>query len=188
MDPTKPDADRPPGILTKKDRLYLQGEDVPETKQARYERRKGIRKRIRNALLDFQELWDLEPNERRKITSDMPSNTSLYTCLVHMFAFLRYCALDEGYDLEEIVASGVQVSKYEEGSTVVESEPGMVDVLEGVTVTIDPRYHRQPKTETILEQLREGSVLSHRELVALIGSGLLTSEDWDKLRKEYGPD
>lgn len=90
--------------------------------------------------------------------------------------------------MEEIVASGVQVSKYEEGRTVVESEPGMVDVLEGVTVTIDPRYHRQRKIETILEHFREGNVLSHRELVALIGSGLLTPEDWDRLQDEYGPD
>ena len=188
MDATKPNPHRPPGVLTEKDRLYLQGEDVPESKQALYERRKGVRQRIKNGLLDFQEFWDLDAEERKKITSDLPPDTSLYTSLVHMFAFLRFCALDEGHDLEKIVASGVELSRREEGSTVVESEPGMIDVLEGVTVTIAPRYHRQPNTETILEKFREGTVLSHREMVALIGSGLMTEADWDRLREEYGPE
>lgn len=187
MDATKPDPDRPPGILTKTDRLYLQGEEVPESKQARYERRSGIRRRVKNALLDFQVLWNMDPEERRKVTSDIPPDTSLYSCLVHMFAFLRFCALDEGHDLSQIVGSGVEISMREDGTTVLEADSETEAVLEGVTVTIDPRYYKRPKTETILDRFREGKVIPQRQLTALIGSGLMTAEDWDQLREQYGP-
>ena len=184
-----PDWDRDPGILTKRDRQYLRGETEPDTKQARYQRKKGIRKRISNAILDFQDIWNLEEEERRKITKELYTEAELHKSLVCMMAFLGYCSKDADHDLTRIIKGGIITSMRHEGSDTIEENgrAGTIDVLDDVTVEISPEYKRIPTPESLLEKYREGDVLSADQLAQLIGSGKMTEEDWDRLREMYGP-
>ena len=185
-----PAWDRDPGILTKQDRQYLRGEDEPSTKQARYQRKKGIRKRISNAILDFRDIWDLDEEERRKITGDLYSEAELHKSLVAMMAFLGYCAKDADHDLEWIIRGGIIMAMRHEGSDTIEENgrADTIDVLDDVTVEISPEYKQIPTSESLLERYREGKTLSGEQLGQLIGSGLMTKEDWNQLSKMYGPD
>lgn len=185
-----PDWDRDPGILTKRDRQYLRGEDVPESKQARYQRRKGIRKRTSNAVLDFRDLWDIDVEERRKITEELYEEGELHKSLVCMIAFIRYCSLDVDHSLERIIRGGVITSMRHEGSTTIEENgrTDTMDVLDDVSVEISTDYKRIPTSESLLERYREGKTLNGEQLGQLIGSGLMTQEDWDRLSEMYGPD
>lgn len=184
------DEERPRGILTDKDRAYLLGEEIPDSKQARYQRREAIRERVANGILDFQFLWRMNPEERRESLSRIGQPGNLYTSLVNMTAFMRYCAMDGDFDLEEILSSGVQQSLYEDGSSVLDrgDDPDEIAVLESATVSIDLKYRQMPTEEALLERFRDGNILGPRELSSIIGSGMMTEEDWDRLREEYGPE
>ena len=185
-----PNWDRDPGILTKQDRQYLRSEDEPDSKQARYQRNKGIRKRISNAILDFRDVWDLDEEERRKITGDLYSEAELHKSLVSMMAFLGYCAKDADHDLEWIIRGGVIMSMRHEGSDTIEENgrAGTIDVLDDVTVEISPEYKQIPTSESLLERYRDGEALSGDQLGQLIASGLMTQEDLDRVPEMYGPD
>lgn len=185
-----PDWDRAPGILTKQDRQYLRGEDEPDSKQARYQRKKGIRKRVSNGVLDFQDIWSMDEEERRKITDELYEKGELHKSLVSMMAFLRYCARDADHDLEWIVRGGVITSMRNDGSAVIEENgrTGTQDVLDDVTVDISIEYERTRTSESLLEMYREGDVLNGDQLGQLIGSGLMTETDWEHLPEMYGPD
>lgn len=186
----KPSVDRPPGILTKKDRQYLRGEEIPESKQARYERRKGIRQRIKNGLLDFQEIWEMDRGERRKVVENFDPQADLYTSLVYLIAFADFCAGDAGYEFEEIVSGGIQYSTYEpeeRRKEVGEYESGEVHVLEDVTVNIRRHFTRLPAPNRLKDQLMRGEHLTQKELSILISSEVLDEEGWKRLQDVYGP-
>lgn len=62
------DIDRERGILAEADRGYLLEKEEYGSRQTRYERRKAIRERVREGLIDFTLLFDeLEHDEREKI-------------------------------------------------------------------------------------------------------------------------
>lgn len=185
----KPSVDRSPGILTQKDRMYLREEDIPESKQARYERRKGIRQRIKNGLLDFQEIWEMDRDERKKIVEEFEPRGDLYTSLVYLIAFADYCSRDGGYDFEEIVSGGVQYSTYEPDERrkdISDYESGEIRVLEDVNVDISRRFTQMPAPTQLYDQLMDGEHLSYRELSMLISSGELDEEGWNQLQNLYG--
>lgn len=185
----KPDWNRPPGILTKKDRQYLRGEEISENRQVRYERRKGIRNRVRNGLLDFQDIWEIDQDERRKIVDGFEPRADLYTSLVYLIAFADYCARDAGYDLEEIISGGIQYSTYEPDERqrdIGEYDSGEIQVLEDVTVNIRRHFKSMPAPNQLYDQLMDGEHLSYRELSMLISSGVLDEEGWNQLQSHYG--
>lgn len=187
--PPKPNVDRPPGILTKKDRQYLRGEEVPKNKQTRYERRKGIRQRIKNGLLDFQEIWEMDREERRMVVDDFDPQADLYTSLVYLIAFADFCARDAGYEFEEIVSAGVQYSTYEpeeRRKNIGEYESGEIQVLENVTVNIRRHFTQMSAPDQLYDQLMDGEHLSHRELSMLISSDILDEKGWKQLQSLYG--
>lgn len=159
------------------------------SKQARSQRKKGIRKRISNAILDFQDLWNLNEEERRKITDELYAEGELFKSLVYMIAFLRYCSKDVDHDLEWIIRGSVITSMRHEGSTTIEENgrEDTIDVLDDVVVEIAPGYKRVPTSDSLLEKYRSGEALNGEQLGQLIGSGLMTEEDWDRLQGMYGP-
>lgn len=182
-----PDSSRPQGLLTKKDRAYLLGDEVPDSKQGRYQRRSGLEKRISNGLLDFQYLWDMDADERRRVTDGLVEDEELYRSLGDMFAFIRYCCLDRDYDLEELLASGIRQSYQKEGGTAIHPEKGprQTRMLKKVTVNINTEFTELDDIDALLESLREGEKLSHRRLAAILLGADLTEEDWQRIREVY---
>ena len=51
--------DRPQGLLTYADRAYLLGETEPSSAAAERKKRQRIRRRVRNAIVDFSMLAEL---------------------------------------------------------------------------------------------------------------------------------
>lgn len=67
------------GILTETDRKYLLGEVEYEDRQQQRNRRRYIRDRVRNGIIDFTLLDNLEERDRKQIFSDLDSNETIST-------------------------------------------------------------------------------------------------------------
>ena len=63
-----------------------------------------------------------------------------------------------------------------------------VVLVPSVSVEISTDYKRIPTSESLLERYRDGKTLNGEQLGQLIGSGLMTEEDWEQLPEMYGPD
>lgn len=84
------------GFLTETDELFLRGGKRYDSKQQRYERRKAIRERTREALRDFSLLYkELDRSERNKIfePEDRETRIALEEGITDTIAFL-YIALE----------------------------------------------------------------------------------------------
>lgn len=184
-----PDLNREPGILTEADRRYLNGEE-PKSKQARYSRRKGIRKRTKNGLLDFHDLRRMEREERRRIANELENENQLYSSLRHLIAFANFLCRDADMDFEEVVRSGVELATYEPQIPTYTSDeelPDKINVLDDVTVHIKRHFSEIPRTEILREGLKQGYNLDHNELGFLLMSKSLDEEGWEALKEQYGP-
>lgn len=84
------------GFLTETDKLFLRGGKKYGSKQQRYDRRKAVRERTREALLDFSVLYkELDRTERNKIfePGDREERIELEDGIIDTIAFL-YIALE----------------------------------------------------------------------------------------------
>ena len=95
---------RPQGMLTHSDRAYLLGESSPKTNAAERKKRQRIRRRIRNAILDFSVLvyldWrDLELIFDELVTeSGMIGDRALYDGLIDMIELAMRQSTLQGAD------------------------------------------------------------------------------------------
>lgn len=101
------------GILTPTDREFLQSEgpyyDGKNARQSRYDRRRGIRRRIVTSILDFQEISaGLDDEQRRQIFSKPEDNGAenpleFSAALEAMFRWIYLGCREEGPDFESLV-------------------------------------------------------------------------------------
>lgn len=164
--------DYPRGMLTQKDRDYLRDGELPDSRQARYERKKGTRKRIRATVLDFPFLWNMNQNERRKLFRETYETSrakrEFYDALQSMISFV-YWAVDNDPEiskpfevLETIYRHGIEAA---------------MDGNELIVPTID----RIPNPEAIYTRFQNGEDISEMEIAILARSGTLTEDDLDEL-------
>lgn len=174
------DYERDRGILTDTDRQFLFGvKTYGDSRQTRSERRRIIRDRFQNGILDLELLWLLDDRTREKLFDELHESaqtdaSSLRSPLSALIEFL-YVGLDG--DTEWIQgAIAVAIHRGEErldtadrfGRREVEVN---IDVKEGYDL------------DRIEESLNEGRAgeLSVDEIGALVREGRIDSEDLEKL-------
>jgi uncharacterized protein YfkK (UPF0435 family) len=106
---TAADADRPRGILTPSDRDFLLGRKTDYTEHSKKQKRNRIRRRVRNAVIDFSILFEhLEQRDRETIFDPKDEDRAAFTQgIIDMLAFLHLGSMGYHTPFKEMLAEGV---------------------------------------------------------------------------------
>lgn len=193
--------DRPRGILTEKDRRYLRDDVLPDSKQAKYERRKGTRRRIRSGLKDFPTIRFLPPEERRKIFADMEVGDDLYRELSAAVAVIKYACDDADLSIEDLLAEGLRLGSHPTRGDLTPPdknphspsddpqrpmETGHLKTVRGVDVDIDYEYSDSYFPAKLRERFLSGGELNDEELLILVKSDEFDDEVAEELQQRPG--
>lgn len=107
-DPTE-DESRPRGILTPSDREFLLGHKTDYTEHSKKQKRNRIRRRLRNALLDFTILFEhLEERDRETVFDPDDEDRDAYTRgITNMLGFLHLGTMGYHVPFKHMLAEGV---------------------------------------------------------------------------------
>ncbi|AGB39867.1 hypothetical protein [Natronococcus occultus] len=167
-------TDRKNAMLTTEDRRWLTGEKSYEgehAKQQRYQRRRDIRKRVHNTILDFTILFEhLEDAEREKLfecLEDDESDDEFEAGLRDGLAFILYNAGITETMLEEC-SHGTESTAERLLREAVDAAGKRDEILiEDVAISIDAT--RAP-IASIVAELKAGNEVSPAELCLLLES------------------
>jgi succinate dehydrogenase flavin-adding protein (antitoxin of CptAB toxin-antitoxin module) len=108
-------ADRDRGILTPSDREFLLGRKTDYTEHSRKQKRNRIRRRLRNAILDFTILFEhLEERDRETVFNPDDDNREAYTRgITDMLAFLHLGTMGYYTPFKHMLAQGVNRAEQE---------------------------------------------------------------------------
>lgn len=164
------DADRPRGILTRRERRYLIGKsDIEEPSQDERGVRQAIREHLRHVLLDFQIIMsELEGRDRNQLIpdDDFEKAPPLRGGLTSMVSF--------AYQLEDHTEEAFEETT-EHAVEWAEQERGWQATADS-TLTVD-RGERLDKLSEIARTEGIGNV-SPRDRAALIMTGKIDPEEW----------
>ncbi|MEY7852043.1 hypothetical protein AB7C87_22895 [Natrarchaeobius sp. A-rgal3] len=106
---TAADADRPRGILTPSDRDFLLGRKTDYTDHSKKQKRNRIRRRVRNAILDFSILFEyLEERDRNTVFDPDDDEREAYTQgITDMLAFLHLGTMGYHTPFKDMLSEGV---------------------------------------------------------------------------------
>lgn len=178
------EAERTRGILTTDDRKLLMGLEEDLTERAREQRMVRLRRRVRNALRDSQQLHLLPPEERKIIFSprgeEEEVNAEFYSFM--LFKFL-YMGIKEK-DLHLYVNANEWVQKaIEEAENQLAKEEG---IHISPTAELSVNRGHQFSTEKLIKKLRKkDEYLGPKEISAIIQNAELEEEDWERLQEHY---
>ncbi len=107
-DPTE-DDDRPRGILTPSDREFLLGQKTDYTEHSKKQKRNRIRRRLRNAILDFSIIFEhLEERDREMVFDPDDEAREAYTRgITNMLGFLHLGTMGYYVPFKHMLAEGV---------------------------------------------------------------------------------
>ncbi len=110
---TAADAERPRGILTPSDRDFLLGRKTDYTEHSKKQKRNRIRRRVRNAVLDFSILYEcLEDRDRRTVFDPDDADRDAYTRgITDMLAFLHLGTMGYVTPFKDMLSEGVAKSE-----------------------------------------------------------------------------
>ncbi|SFG84264.1 hypothetical protein SAMN04488063_3065 [Halopelagius inordinatus] len=102
-------ADRERGILTPSDREFLLGRKTDYTEHSKKQKRNRIRRRLRNAILDFTILFDhLEDRDRETVFNPEDESREAYTQgIVDMLGFLHLGTMGYYVPFKDMLGQGV---------------------------------------------------------------------------------
>jgi hypothetical protein len=102
-------ADRERGILTPSDREFLLGRKTDYTEHSKKQKRNRIRRRVRNAILDFSILFDhLEDRDRETVFNPESAAREDYTRgIVDMLGFLHLGTMGYYVPFKHMLGQGV---------------------------------------------------------------------------------
>ncbi|NHN61004.1 MULTISPECIES: hypothetical protein [Halorussus] len=108
-------ADRGRGILTPSDREFLLGRKTDYTEHSKKQKRNRIRRRIRNAILDFSILFEhLEDRDRETVFDPDDDARDAYTRgITDMLAFLHLGTMGYYTPFKHMLAQGVNKAEQE---------------------------------------------------------------------------
>jgi|GEM_PF-238858 len=108
-------TDRGRGILTPSDREFLLGRKTDYTEHSKKQKRNRIRRRIRNAILDFPILFEhLEGRDRETVFNPDDEYREAYTRgITHMLAFLHLGTMGYYTPFKHMLAEGVNKAEQE---------------------------------------------------------------------------
>ena len=106
---TAADADRPRGILTPSDRDFLLGRKTDYTDHSKKQKRNRIRRRVRNAVLDFSILFEyMEERDRKTVFDPDDDERDAYTQgITDMLAFLHLGTIGYHTPFKDMLSEGV---------------------------------------------------------------------------------
>jgi hypothetical protein len=171
-------------MLTTEDRRWLTGEktyDGQHAKQQRYQRRKDIRERVYNSMLDFSILFEeLEEDEWREILGEVDdagrqwrdANDDLQAGVRDGLAFLLR-SVDIGALMREDGSTGGTIP--ERMVTTAVRRAGHRDgmLVESVSVDIEATDVSVPE---LLKELEDGGTISPSGLYLLMESGAVDTD------------
>lgn len=107
--------DRGRGILTQSDREFLLGRKSDYTEQSRRQKRSRIRRRVKNAILDFSILFDhLDGRDREMVFDPDDEYRGEYTRgITNMLAFLHLGTMGYYTPFKHMLAEGVNRAEQE---------------------------------------------------------------------------
>jgi hypothetical protein len=102
-------ADRGRGILTPSDREFLLGRKTDYTEHSKKQKRNRIRRRLRNALLDFTILFDhLEERDRETVFNPDDDARDAYTQgITDLLGFLHLGTMGHHVPFKDMLSQGV---------------------------------------------------------------------------------
>jgi hypothetical protein len=149
---TAADADRPRGILTPSDRDFLLGRKTDYTEHSRKQKRNRIRRRVRNAVLDFSILYEcLEDRDRKTVFDPDDEDREAYTRgITDMLAFLHLGTMGYVTPFKDMLSQGVAKSEqrlagsdYRMVNVEFNVDPvGQIDVDEVIAKIEDDEFER----------------------------------------------
>ena len=103
------DSDRPRGILTPSDRDFLLGQKTDYTDHSKKQKRNRIRRRVRNAILDFSILFEyMEERDRETVFDPDDEDRDAYTQgITDMLAFLHLGTMGYHTPFKDMLSEGV---------------------------------------------------------------------------------
>jgi hypothetical protein len=147
---TAADADRPRGILTPSDRDFLLGRKTDYTDHSKKQKRNRIRRRVRNAILDFSILFEyMEERDRNTVFDPDDDERDAYTQgITDTLAFLHLGTMGYYTPFNDMLSEGVGKaeqrlagSNYRMVNVEFSVEPvGQIDVDEVVTKLEDEEF------------------------------------------------
>lgn len=171
---TAADADRPRGILTPSDRDFLLGRKTDYTDHSKKQKRNRIRRRVRNAVLDFSILFEyMEERDRNTVFDPDDDERDAYTQgITDMLAFLHLGTMGYHTPFKDMLSEGVGKAEQQ----LAGSNYRMVNV----EFNVDPVG--QINVDDVIEKLEdeEFAQLTDEELRAFVR--LLTMSD------DFSPD
>ncbi|KOX94212.1 hypothetical protein [Halorubrum tropicale] len=168
------------GFLTDVDKEFLRGEKEYSSKQGRYDRRRAIRERTREAFRDFQLLQELLDTEERDKIFDPPTEdrVGMLNAMTDTIAFM-YHALEGDAEsggspasrsitvpFEFILETGIRHGEVARQESINPAWGGDVDV----TIDIDLKQLHTTYRERVIEELARngGRGLTDEEIRATI--------------------
>jgi len=157
-------SERPPGLLTEDHREYLRAAESERqgeySRQTRYRRREGIRRRLKNGLLDMVIIQQrLEKDEREKIFDELfdegEGGSDGYAALTAMAAFTFEGARQREFPIEAVTkeAAEAAVARDVPEGWRVHAEPDIpVEIIEPAA--------RAPPPASAAHKLNDGAEVS----------------------------
>lgn len=146
------DPERPRGILTPSDREFLLERKTDYTEHSRKQKRNRIRRRVRNAILDFSILFEhLEGRDRDTVFDPDAEDREAYTRgITDMLAFLHLGTMGYHTPFKDVLSRGVGKaeqrltgSDYRMVSVEFDVDPvGQIDVEEVVEKLENEQFAR----------------------------------------------
>ncbi|KTG11570.1 hypothetical protein AUR64_03470 [Haloprofundus marisrubri] len=107
-------ADRDRGILTPSDREYLLGRKTDYTDHSKKQKRNRIRRRLRNAILDFTILFEhLEARDRETLFDPDDARDAYTQGITDMLAFFHLGTMGYHTPFKDMLARGVNKAEQE---------------------------------------------------------------------------
>lgn len=155
------DIDRKRGVLTRADRAYLLGETEMTHEQSKRNAEARIRRRITNALLDFDLLVHmLARKDRQQVFERAATDDELLDGVTAMLAFTYLGLKEQGIEFEEVLSPAVRSSEEAYAASELEANVS-VDLTFEVETTVEATF------EGIESRLENREPVTPRELFSL---------------------
>lgn len=169
------DTDRERGMLSDADRAYLLGEATMTHEQSKRNAEARIRRRVRNAILDFDLLLHtLSTKDRRQLFEDVHDETEFLDALRAMVAFTYLGTREQGLAFDEVLVPAVR-----------SSEEAYAAKRHGSNVSVEVAFDVETTVEATLDGLADrieaGEPITPRQLFTLVVEGDRDLREYDEI-------
>lgn len=176
--------ERPRGLLSHDDRLFVVGQKEFEWSQSESNARRRVIDRVVNGFVDFSLLRYLSQSEAEDVLEELGED-DLHRRVADLITFI-YQASDRDVDsLSSIIESGVLHGENTELGRGPFNASGGPHSGGASSVDVSIQVERNPDVERIYEQYQEegGDALTPKEIGVLVREGRLEADDLEELHQ-----